>query len=133
MVGKKSLTALCCASVLLLSGAGTAFAADAGEYEALVEVTVPSQADVDSVVEHYDAAEYKRVEDDGTITLNLFVTDEEKGALKAAGYKIGKTIEDSNGREHPQAHQGFTRHGDPAGAHGPDRRRALQRRRQLGR
>ena len=67
MVGKKSLTALCCASALLLSGAGTAFAADDGiPYEALVEVTVPNQAAVDSVVEHYDAAEYKRVEDDGT-------------------------------------------------------------------
>src|SRR4051812_34653318 len=95
MVGKKSLVALCCASALLLSGTGTAFAQDAGTYEALVEVNVPTQADVDSVVEHYDAAEYKRVEDDGTITLNLFVTDEEKGALKAAGYKIGATVEDS--------------------------------------
>ena len=37
------------------------------------------------------------------------------------------------GREHPQAHQGLARHGHPAGAHRPDRRRALQRGRQLGR
>ena len=28
-------------------------------------------------------------------------------------------------REDPAAHQGLARHGDPAGAHGPDRRRAL--------
>ena len=45
---------------------------------------------------HYDAAEYKRVEADGSITLNVFVTAEERGALKAAGYKIGATIEDTN-------------------------------------
>ena len=36
-------------------------------------------------------------------------------------------------REDPQAHQGLARHGDPAGAHGPDRRRALLGRGQLGR
>jgi hypothetical protein len=96
MVGKKSLTALCCASALLLSGVGTAFGQDAGTYEALVEVNVPSQADVDALVVKYDAAEYKRVEDDGTITLNLFVTDEEKATLKSKGYTIGATIEDTN-------------------------------------
>ncbi|HEY6891269.1 MAG TPA: hypothetical protein VI300_25920, partial [Solirubrobacter sp.] len=96
MVGKKSLTALCCASALLLSGAGTALAADDGiPYESLVEVTVPNQDAVDSVVEHYDAAEYKRVEGDG-IVLNVFATAEDLGSLKAAGYKIGRTIEDSN-------------------------------------
>ena len=38
---------------------------------------------------NYDAAEYKRVEDDGSILLNVFVTAEEKAALKAKGYKIG--------------------------------------------
>ena len=97
MVGKKSLAALCCASALLLAGAGSALAADDGmPYEKLVEVTVPNQDAVDSVVENYDAAEYKRVEDDGTIMLNVFATDEEEAALKAAGYKIGGTIEDSN-------------------------------------
>ncbi len=48
MIGKKSLTALCCASALLLSGAGTAFAADDGaSFEKLVEVTVPNQDAVD--------------------------------------------------------------------------------------
>ncbi|WP_028061975.1 M14 family zinc carboxypeptidase [Solirubrobacter soli] len=97
MVGKKSLTALCCASALLLTGAGSAWAADdATPYEALVEVTVANQDVADSLVSSYDAAEYKRVNDDGTITLNLFVTNEERGQLKKAGYKIGATIEDSN-------------------------------------
>ena len=44
MVGKKSLTALCCASALLLTGAGSAWAADDGTpFEALVEVTVANQ------------------------------------------------------------------------------------------
>jgi hypothetical protein len=97
MVGKKSLAALCCASALVLTGAGSAWAADDGTpYESLVEVTVPSQSDVDSVVEHYDAAEYKRVEADGSIMLNVFATAEELGQLKKAGYKIGATIEDTN-------------------------------------
>ena len=44
----------------------------------------------------YDAAEYKRVEADGSIPLNVFVTSEEEKALKVAGYKIGATIEDTN-------------------------------------
>ena len=97
MVGKKSLTALCCASALLLAGAGSAWAADDGTpYEALVEVTVANQGTADQLVTNYDAAEYKRVNDDGTITLNLFVTDEEKAGLKAKGFKIGATIEDTN-------------------------------------
>ena len=97
MVGKKSLTALCCASALLLSGAGSAWAADDGTpYEALVEVTVADQGTADQLVTNYDAAEYKRVNADGSVTLNLFVTDEEKAGLKAKGFKIGATIEDTN-------------------------------------
>src|SRR3954467_8004700 len=97
MGGKRTLTALCCASALLLTGAGSAWAADDGvPFESLVEVTVPNQDDVDSVVEHYDAAEYKRVEADGSITLNVFATNAELGELKGAGYKIGATVEDSN-------------------------------------
>ena len=56
----------------------------------------PSQSDVDKVVGSYDAAEYKRVEADGSITLNVFVTSDEEKALKVAGYKIGATIEDTN-------------------------------------
>ncbi|MDA0170285.1 M14 family zinc carboxypeptidase [Solirubrobacter taibaiensis] len=96
MVGKASL-AVFAASALLLVGGQAAFAADDGlPFEKLVEVTVPSQADVDKVVAGYDAAEYKRVEADGSILLNVFVTSDEEKALKVAGYKIGATIEDTN-------------------------------------
>ena len=85
MVGKRTLTALCCASALLLTGAGTALAADDGvPYKKLVEVTVPNQDAVDSVVEHYDAAEYKRVEDDG-IVLNVFASNEEHRRAEGRG------------------------------------------------
>src|SRR4051794_32544183 len=94
MVGRMSLAALV-ASALLLVGGTAAQANDGGlPYEKLVEVTVPDQGAVDSVVANYDAAEYKRVEDDG-ILLNVFVTGEEEAALRGAGYKIGATIEDS--------------------------------------
>src|SRR3954451_14719245 len=97
MVGKRSLTALCCASALLLTGAGSAWAADDGTpYEALVEVTVADQGTADNLVTKYDAAEYKRVNDDGTVTLNLFVNNEERAGLEAKGYKIGAKIEDTN-------------------------------------
>src|SRR4051794_10131419 len=105
MVGRLSLAAFA-ASALLFVGGGTAFAADGGQmpavganglpFEQLVEVYVPDQAAVDSVVSSYDATEYKDVQDDGSIMLNVFVTAEEKAALKAAGYKIGSVIEDSN-------------------------------------
>ena len=45
---------------------------------------MPDQDAVDNVVANYDAAEYKCVEDDGSILLNVFVTAEEEAALKAA-------------------------------------------------
>ena len=55
---------------------------------------------------NYDAAEYKSVQDDGSILLNVFVTAEEKAALKAKGYKIGRVIEDSNtGRQRMKERQ----------------------------
>src|SRR4051812_37741495 len=105
MVGRLSLAAFA-ASALLFVGGGTAFAADGGSapavdasglpFEQLVEVYVPDQAAVDSVVSNYDATEYKDVQDDGSIMLNVFVTAEQKAALKADGYKIGSVIEDSN-------------------------------------
>ncbi len=97
MVGRMSIAALA-ASALLLVGGASAYAADDNgiPYERLVEVTVPNQEAVDSVVANYDAAEYKKVLDDGEIMLNVFVTNEQEGALKADGYAIGNTIEDSN-------------------------------------
>jgi hypothetical protein len=97
MVGRLSIAALA-ASALLLVGGASAYAADDNgiPYEKLIEVTVPNADAVDSVIANYDAAEYKRVLDDGEILLNVFVTDEQEGQLKADGYTIGNTIEDSN-------------------------------------
>ncbi|MDA0183245.1 M14 family metallopeptidase [Solirubrobacter phytolaccae] len=96
MVGKTALAAFA-ASALLLAGGQSAFAADDGApFQKLLEVTVDSQTAVDSVTTKFDAAEYKRVNDDGTITLNVFATADEEAALKGKGYTIGATIEDSN-------------------------------------
>src|ERR1700709_29797 len=97
MVGRMSLAVLA-ASALLLVGGASAYAADDNgiPYEKLVEVTVPNQDAVDSVTSNYDAAEYKKVQDDGSILLKVFVTGEQEKTLENAGYTIGKTIEDSN-------------------------------------
>src|SRR3954462_308441 len=97
MVGRKPLIALA-ASAFLLVGGQSAFASGDGmpavganglPFEQLVQVYVPDQAAVDSVVANYDAAEYKSAQADGSILLNVFVTAEEKAALKDKGYKIG--------------------------------------------
>src|SRR5690349_10855113 len=94
MVGKTALAAFA-ASALLLVGSQAASAADDG-FQKLLEVTVDSQAAVDAVTSKFDAAEYKRVNDDGTITLNVFATAADEAALKGKGYEIGATIEDSD-------------------------------------
>ena len=97
MVGRRPLIALV-ASALLLAGSQSAFAADDDgiPFQELVQVYVPDQDAVDRVVNNYDATEYKSVQDDGSILLAVFVTAEEKAALKAKGYEIGRVIEDSN-------------------------------------
>src|SRR4051794_7426440 len=96
MVGRMSLAAIA-ASALLFVGGAAAHAADNDglPYEKLVEVTVPNQDAVDSVVSGYDAAEYKRVLGNGSILLNVFVTGEQEKQLENDGYKIGRTIEDT--------------------------------------
>ena len=98
MVGRRPLIALAASALLLVGGQSAAFAADDDgvPFEQLVQVFVPDQAAVDSVVANFDAAEYRSVQDDGSILLAVFVTAEEKAALKAKGYKIGRVIEDSN-------------------------------------
>ena len=96
MVGKTALAAFA-ASALLLAGGQSAFAADDGiPFEKLIEVTVDTQGEVTNVVGNFDAAEYKRVEADGRITLNVFVTADEEARLRKLGYEIGRTIEDSH-------------------------------------
>src|ERR1700754_541947 len=97
MVGRKPLIALAASALLFVGGSSAAFAADDDgvPFEQLVQVYVPDEAAVDSVVSNYDAAEYKSVQDDGSILLNVFVTPEQKAVLVAQGYKIGRVIEDS--------------------------------------
>ena len=87
MVGRMSLTAFAASALLLAGGQSAAFAADDDgiPFEQLVQVYVPDQDAVDSVVSNYDAAEYKSVQDDGSILLNVFVTAEEKAALASQG------------------------------------------------
>jgi hypothetical protein len=98
MVGRKPLIALAASALLLVGGQSAAFAADDNgiPFQELVQVYVPDMAAVDRVVSNYDATEYKAVQDDGSILLVVFVTAEEKAALKSKGYKIGRVIEDSN-------------------------------------
>src|SRR3954452_3785368 len=98
MVGRKPLIALAASALLLAGSQSAAFAADDNgiPFEQLVQVYVPNQDAVDSVVSNYDAAEYKSVQDDGSILLNVFVTAEEKAALASKGYKIGRVIEDTD-------------------------------------
>ncbi len=98
MVGRRPLIALAASVLLLVGGQSAAFAADDDgiPFEQLVQVYVPDEAAMDTVVANYDATEYKSVQDDGSILLAVFVTAEEKAALKAKGYEIGRVIEDSN-------------------------------------
>ena len=72
MIIRRSLTTVA-ATALLFGGAGTAWAGDShdmlpGADTALVQVFVNSEADVDKLSTKYDLAEYKQVEDDGTIS-----------------------------------------------------------------
>ncbi len=82
MLRRRPLTVVATAALLLGAG-GTAFADDTlpGSDTALVEVYVPSQADVDKLAQSYDLAEYKRVEDDGRIVLNIDADPAERAAL----------------------------------------------------
>ena len=97
---KRSLTVAASAALLLSVAALPAWASDTlpTADTALVEVVVPNQAAVEKVIANYDAAEYKRVEDDGSIMLNVDADSSELAALKAAGYKIGRTIENARTR-----------------------------------
>ena len=102
MIMRRSLTTVA-ATALLLGGAGTAWAGDShdmlpGADTALVQVFVNSEADVDKLSSKYDLAEYKQVEDDGTIQLNIDVDAGERAELKAMGFRIGQTIEDAKTR-----------------------------------
>ncbi len=98
MVGRGLLIAVAASALLLVGGQSAAFAADDNgiPFQQLVQVYVPDQDAVDSVVSNYDAAEYKSVQDDGSILLNVLATKAEQASLTAQGFRIGRVIEDSN-------------------------------------
>ena len=102
MIMRRSLTTVA-ATALLLGATAPAWAGDShdmlpGADTALVQVFVNSEADVDKLSAKYDLAEYKQVEDDGTIQLNIDVDAQERAELKAMGFRIGQTIEDAKTR-----------------------------------
>ena len=76
---------------------------------ALVRVTVPNQAAVDRLLNSYDVVEYKHVEDDGSISLNIDTTAAERAALREKGYKIGRTVENAGDRAATAAERDETR------------------------
>ncbi|MBE2318009.1 chitobiase/beta-hexosaminidase C-terminal domain-containing protein [Solirubrobacter sp. CPCC 204708] len=138
MVGRGSLAAVA-ASALLLSGGNLAFAHDEipSSDTALVEVYVNSEADVDALVSAgFDLAEYKRVEADGKIVVNIDADPGERSELRAKGFTIGRTVEDAAHREAVAAERDATREQDqvakdlarngvPAGGAKIDGRRAV--------
>ena len=67
----------------------------AGEREALVEIHLANRSAIDGLLSlGVDLAEYVRDNDDGTATVNAFVTPSERAFLTAQGYVFGATIED---------------------------------------
>jgi hypothetical protein len=82
-------------ALALTGGAGAIVDENGMEQESLVEVIVPDRGALDRLVgAGVDVAEYVRHNDDGTLTTQVFVTDEELEALRAEGYQIGETIQD---------------------------------------
>ena len=55
----------------------------------------PRGTDIAALSERYDLAEYKQVEDDGTILLAVDTNAAERAELRAEGFRIGETIEDA--------------------------------------
>ena len=63
--------------------------------KALVEFRLPNRAAVDQLVAlDADLAEYLRENDDGSVTVNAFVTAEERALYESLGFQAGATIED---------------------------------------
>ncbi|HEX6027069.1 MAG TPA: hypothetical protein VFZ00_34035, partial [Solirubrobacter sp.] len=63
-----------------------------------MEVFVNSEADIEKLLTKYDLAEYKKVEDDGTIQVHIDTDPQERKELRAMGFRIGRTIEDAKTR-----------------------------------
>ena len=75
--------------------ASTGSADTGSEDEALVEFRLPNRAAVDQLVAlDADLAESLRVNDDGSVTVNAFVTPDERALYESMGFQAGATIED---------------------------------------
>ena len=92
MVGRTALAAVA-ASALVFAGGGLAYAdndfPDADS--SLIEVYVQSESDIDKLVaDGFDLAEYKHVEDDGTIVVAIDADAAERArAARSAASRIG--------------------------------------------
>ena len=87
-------------TALLFCAGAPALASDAlpDADSSLVQLFVDSATDVAQLSERYDLAEYKNVETDGSIQLAVDATAAELAELRAAGFRIGNTIEDAGTR-----------------------------------
>ena len=125
MVGKRSVT-IVAATALLLGGGGVA----SGDRRPVPGRTPrwcasPSRARPTSTgcSNSYDVVEYKHVEDDGSISLNIDTTAAERAALREKGYTIGRTVEDASTRAGAAAERDATaRRRGPGARHRQERR-----------
>jgi hypothetical protein len=95
--GLALVVALTAVASLALTGSAVATSDDGLPSERLVQVTVPNQAALDDLVGGgYDLGESISRNEDGSITLQLYGTDDEIAEVEAQGNSIGETIEDEN-------------------------------------
>ena len=80
-------------AVVLCAGAVPA-AANAAEGPDLVSFIVPNQAAIDGLTKQgYDLTEYKNPQNNGSLEINVVVTDEQRAQLEAMGYRADHVIE----------------------------------------
>ena len=80
-------------AVVLCAGAVPA-AANAAEGPDLVSFIVPNQAAIDDLTKQgYDLTEYKNPQNNGSLEINVVVTDVQRAQLEAMGYRADHVIE----------------------------------------
>ena len=80
-------------AVVLCAGAVPAVA-NAAEGPDLVSFIVPNEAAIDDLTKQgYDLTEYKNPQNNGSIEINVVVTDEQRAQLEAMGYRADHVIE----------------------------------------
>ncbi len=84
-------------AALTLTGSAVANDEDGTPSERLAEVTVPNRAALDDLVgAGFDLAETVRYNDDGTLTVLVYGTDDEFADIVGRGNTVGATLEDEN-------------------------------------